>query len=134
MPGYKFDLSQLVMVPNKNQQGRVSGRTEYVDRESEYQVKWLDTDLNVYAVTVKESDLIAAQVGASVNGPLPDFVIDWMNAKEAARREAVIEKAAPVLAAALAKSEPAPRRRCKPRPKASSRRSRPAARSRKVRG
>lgn len=61
MPGFKFELSQLVMVPGKNQQGRISGRMEFVNGESAYQIKWLDDDLDVYTEMFKESEVVEAQ-------------------------------------------------------------------------
>lgn len=65
MPGFKFKLTQLVTVPGKNQQGRISARTESVNQDSVYQVKWLDTDLEVYTGTFTETELVAAQIETS---------------------------------------------------------------------
>lgn len=123
MPGFKFKLTQLVTVPGKNQQGRISARTEFVNQDSVYQVKWLDDDLEVYTGTFTESELAAAQTD------LTEITIDWTKAR------AAVKKAADVKHETAWTATPA-RPRCprKPRPKSSARRSRPKARSRKARG
>jgi len=79
MPGFKFELSQLVMVPGKNQQGRISGRMEFVNDETVYQVKWLADDLTVETAMFQERELRLAQFDA-----VPDLVIDWNEVKAAA--------------------------------------------------
>lgn len=134
MPGFKFELSQLVMVPGKNQQGRVSGRMEYVNSESVYGLTWLDENLSIVTAMFAESEIVAAQ-----DDRFADLVLDWTRVKAAAR-EKTIALCEPVLAAALAKSAtvpakaPAPRRKRPARKPATSRRSRAAkSRSRKAR-
>jgi len=86
MPGFKFELSQLVMVPGKNQQGRISGRMEFVNDETVYQVKWLDDDLNVYTEMFKERDLVETQdqavIARALDARFPEFPLKALTVAE----------------------------------------------------
>lgn len=63
MPGFNFDLSQLVTVPGKDGlQGRVSIRTEYAAKPSFYHVTWLaDGSGYLESDLFSEAELIEAQ-------------------------------------------------------------------------
>ena len=63
MPGFQFELSQLVNVPGKDgMQGRVSIRTEYASKPSFYHVTWLaDGSGHLEADLFSEAELIEAQ-------------------------------------------------------------------------
>jgi hypothetical protein len=61
MPGFQFELSQLVNVPGKDQQGRISGRTEFVAGTSIYMVTWLDESMDRDVAHFGEAELLEAQ-------------------------------------------------------------------------
>jgi len=61
MPGFQFELSQLVNVPGKNQQGRVSARMEYPVKLSVYEVSWLDECCEPCAGLFTTEEMIEAQ-------------------------------------------------------------------------
>lgn len=62
MPGFQFELSQLVNVPGKDGlQGRVSSRMEYVNGRSTYGVMWLTDALEAMSAPFAENDLAEAQ-------------------------------------------------------------------------
>lgn len=70
MPGFQFELSQLVNVPGKDQQGRISGRMEFVNEETLYQVKWLLADLSIDVGMFKASEIATAQFPQPAAAPL----------------------------------------------------------------
>lgn len=62
MPGFQFELSQLVNVPGKDGlQGRIASRMEYVNGRSTYGVMWLTDSLEAVSAPFVEGDLIEAQ-------------------------------------------------------------------------
>lgn len=62
MPGFQFELSQLVNVPGSEAlQGRVCARMEYVGKPSIYQVTWLKPDLDVGFEVFSEAGMLEAQ-------------------------------------------------------------------------
>lgn len=63
MPGFQFELSQLVNVPGKDGlQGRVSSRMEDVNKPSIYQVTWLTADCaSLNFEMFSEAEMIEAQ-------------------------------------------------------------------------
>lgn len=62
MPGFQFELSQLVIVPGSEAlQGRVCARMEYIGQPSLYQVTWLKPDLDIAFEVFSEADMIEAQ-------------------------------------------------------------------------
>lgn len=69
MPGFQFELSQLVNVPGKDQQGRISGRMEFVNEETVYQLSWLTADLAVDVGMFKQGEVALAQLPPTA---------DWM--------------------------------------------------------
>lgn len=73
MPGFQFELSQLITIPNNGRPGQISGRMEFVNDETIYKVKWLDKDELVYSEMFPESIIVAAQLPAAAETPkLPD--------------------------------------------------------------
>lgn len=59
--GFKFALTQRVIIPGSEIQGLIAGRLEGIGRENQYEVKSLNTDLSIVGATFTESDLVAAQ-------------------------------------------------------------------------
>jgi len=65
MPGFQFELSQLVNVPGKDQQGRISGRMEFVNEETLFQIKWLLPDLSIAVGMFSDTEVTQAQLPAA---------------------------------------------------------------------
>lgn len=62
MSNFKFELGQRVLLPGERDvQGIVSARFEYLNQPNEYHVHWMQADMKLAHLLVSESILLAAQ-------------------------------------------------------------------------